>query len=243
MIVLNAVDDQFYFATSQELKKWFEPATQAGFDIAMLGQATWFLQSGITQFVDYSTILDQSRFAALVTARYLPPLDNDRISPCWKAVSACPLPALPVLTKNDCSQNYAAIMKLPEECNFDHAAAIGSLIWLINTFVKLSFRKLAKYMRYPGRQHFVYLHHLPNHIQFYRHCGGTNFTVKSGCRPNTSWWLIAETSRLLIPRSSSSQTRRFNKVKWWIDVTKQDSQSEARLLNALNSVSINAVVG
>jgi hypothetical protein len=73
---------------------------------------------------------------------------------------ASPLPASPVFTKNDCSDNYAAVMRLQEEFNFEYAAAIGSLIWLMNTYVKLCFavRKLAKFMQYPGRQHFAYLH-------------------------------------------------------------------------------------
>jgi hypothetical protein len=48
---------------------------------------------------------------------------------------------------------------------------------LMNTFIKLSFaiRKLAKYMQYPGKQHFVYLHHLLNHIQCHRCSGGIKF--------------------------------------------------------------------
>jgi hypothetical protein len=70
-MVLNAVDDQLYFATNPNLKIWFEKATQGRFDVTLLGQATWYLQSRITQLADYSIILDQSRYAALVCARYL----------------------------------------------------------------------------------------------------------------------------------------------------------------------------
>jgi hypothetical protein len=69
--VLNAVDDQLYFATHVSLKNWFEEETQRRFDVQLLGQATWYLQSRITQCADYSIILDQSRYAALVVERYL----------------------------------------------------------------------------------------------------------------------------------------------------------------------------
>jgi hypothetical protein len=174
MMVFTAVDDQLYFATHPELKEWFEKATQQRFDVTMLGQATWYLQSRITQLADYSIILDQSRYAAFVTTRYLPPLNHDSFNLQRKAMYASPLPALPVFTKNDCSDNYAAVMRLQEEFNIEYAAAIGSLIWLMNTFVKLCFaiRKLAKFMQYPGRQHFVYLHYLLNHIQCHRCTGG-----------------------------------------------------------------------
>lgn len=115
MMVLNAVDDQLYFATNPKLKTWFEQVTQARFDVSMLGQAKWYLQSRITQLADFSIILDQSRYAALITARYLPPTSIDSISDSRKAKYASPLPASPTFTKNDCSKNYAAVMRLQEE--------------------------------------------------------------------------------------------------------------------------------
>jgi hypothetical protein len=62
--VLNAVDDQLYFATNQNLKNWFEQAATQHFDVQMMGQAVWYLQSRITQLADFSIILDQSRYAA-----------------------------------------------------------------------------------------------------------------------------------------------------------------------------------
>jgi hypothetical protein len=139
-----------------ELKEWFEKATQQRFDVTMLGQATRYLQSRITQLADYSIILDQSRYAALVTTRYLLPLNHDGIKLQRKAMYASPLPALPAFTKNDCSDNYAAVMRLQEEFNFEYAAAIGSLIWLMNTFVKLcfAFRKLEKVYAVPRKASF-----------------------------------------------------------------------------------------
>jgi hypothetical protein len=43
IVVLNAVDDQLYFATDKTLKEWFEEATQTKFDVQLLGQANWYL--------------------------------------------------------------------------------------------------------------------------------------------------------------------------------------------------------
>jgi hypothetical protein len=48
IIVLNVVDNQLYFPTTKELKFWFEDATQQRFDVKILGQATWYLQSRTT---------------------------------------------------------------------------------------------------------------------------------------------------------------------------------------------------
>jgi hypothetical protein len=41
--VLNAVDDQLYFATDPFMKEWFEDATQSRFDVQFIGQANWYL--------------------------------------------------------------------------------------------------------------------------------------------------------------------------------------------------------
>jgi hypothetical protein len=61
-----------------------------------------------------------------------------------------------------------------KDYGFEFAAAIGSLIWLMKTFVKLSLAiwKLAKYMQSPAKRHFIYLRHLQNHIQCHRFSGG-----------------------------------------------------------------------
>jgi hypothetical protein len=104
-------------------------------------------------------------------------ISTEDISSERKQMYASPLPSSPVFTKRDCSDNYVAVMQLQEEFSFEYAAAIGSLIWLMNTFVKLSYaiRKLAKYMQYPGKQHFICLKHLLNHIQCFRCSGGIKF--------------------------------------------------------------------
>ena len=104
--VLNAVDDQCYFATNNELKVWFEEATKKRFDVQLLGQAQWYLQSRITQCADYSIILDQSRYAALIIERYLPNLPSKTLTPRSIKAYEAPLPPTAVFTKKDCSENY-----------------------------------------------------------------------------------------------------------------------------------------
>jgi hypothetical protein len=42
LIVLNAVDDQLYFCTSDKMRKWIEESTQKRFDVQLLGQAHWY---------------------------------------------------------------------------------------------------------------------------------------------------------------------------------------------------------
>ncbi|KAG7357481.1 hypothetical protein IV203_002169 [Nitzschia inconspicua] len=159
------------------MKEWFEKQTERRFDVQKLGQAEWYLQSRITQLADYSIILDQSRYAALVAGRYLSPVNEDQIPTSIKVKYASPLPSGTVFTKQDCSQSYADVMKIQEEFGFEYAAAVGSLIYLMNTFVKLAFaiRKLAKFMQKPGRKHFETLKHLLHHIQCHRCSAGIKF--------------------------------------------------------------------
>jgi hypothetical protein len=68
-------------------------------------------------------------------------------------------------------------MKLQEELGFEYAAAIGSLVYLMNTFVRLTFaiRKLAKFMQYPGRTHVKKLKHLLQHVRCHRCTAGIKF--------------------------------------------------------------------
>ena len=177
IVVLNAVDDQCYFSTSNELKVWFEEATQKRFDVQLLGQAQWYLQSRITQCADYSIILDQSRYAALIIERYLPNLPSKTLTPRSIKAYEAPLPPTAVFTKKDCSENYLDVQKLEEEFGFEYAAVIGSLIYLMNTFTRLVYgiRKLARYMQYPGKTHFKLLSHLLHHIHLHRCKAGIKF--------------------------------------------------------------------
>ncbi|KAG7340335.1 reverse transcriptase RNA-dependent DNA polymerase [Nitzschia inconspicua] len=146
---------------------WFERETDRRFDVQKLGQAEWYLQSRITQLADYSIILDQSRYAALVAARYLGPVNEEQIPTSTRVKYASPLPSGTVFTKEDCSKTYVDVLKLQEEFGFEYAAAVGSLIYLMNTFIKLTFsiRKLAKFMQKPGRTHFTILKHQLHHVQ------------------------------------------------------------------------------
>jgi hypothetical protein len=174
--VLNAVDDQLYFATNDSLRKWFEDATQTRLDVQLMGQATWYLQSRITQCPDYSIILDQSRYAALVVQRYSTITDSE-IDQRMKDQYATPIPTSAVLTKQQCSATYSDVMKLQREYGFEYAGLVGSIIYLMNTNVRLNYaiRKLARFMQYPGNCQFKLIRHLLRHIQCHRNKGGIKF--------------------------------------------------------------------
>jgi hypothetical protein len=135
IVVLNAVDDQLYFATNPALRNWFEKATQSRFDVQLMGQSNWYLQSRITQHADYSITLDQSRYAALVLQRYLMRASDADVTVLMKNKFATPIPVTTIFTKKDCCPTYSDVMELQEEFGFEYAAAVGSLIYLMNTYI------------------------------------------------------------------------------------------------------------
>jgi hypothetical protein len=99
IVVLNAVDDQLYFATAPSLKQWFEEATQSRFDIQLMGQANWYLQSRITQCIDHSITIDQSRYAALVLQNFLNGASDSQVTIKMKSKYSTPVPTITVFTK------------------------------------------------------------------------------------------------------------------------------------------------
>jgi hypothetical protein len=94
-----------------------------------------------------------------------------------KSKYSTPVPTTTVFTKSDCSPTYSKVTELQQEFGFEHAAVIGSLIYLMNTYIRLnhSIRKLARFMQYPGRNHFKLLLHLLRHLQCHRLKGGIKF--------------------------------------------------------------------
>jgi hypothetical protein len=88
-----------------------------------------------------------------------------------------PLPTTATFTKQDCSPTYSDVIKIQEEFGFEYAAVVGSLIYLMNTYVRINYaiRKLARFMQYPGRKHFKMLLHLLRHLQCHRCRGGIKF--------------------------------------------------------------------
>ena len=71
-IIKKAVDDQLYFTNNEALRKEFETRLQKRFDVELMGQAHWYLQARITQETNHSIILDQARYMALISSRFLP---------------------------------------------------------------------------------------------------------------------------------------------------------------------------
>jgi hypothetical protein len=94
-----------------------------------------------------------------------------------KTKYSTPVPATTIFTKQDCSNTYSEVMAIQDEYGFQYAAVVGSLIYLMNTYIRLNYaiRKLARFMQYPGRNHFKLLSHLLRHLQCYRLNGGVKF--------------------------------------------------------------------
>jgi hypothetical protein len=110
-----------------------------------------------------------------------------------------------IFTKADCSQNHSEVMDLQAEYGIEYAAAVGSLIYLINTFIKLQFgvRKLSRFMRMPGRKHFKALRHMLHFIRCHRTSSGIKYysnpteapmhatLIEAGCTKATAFPIIA----------------------------------------------------
>jgi hypothetical protein len=109
--------------------------------------------------------------------KYLNGNSEAAITPQMKAKYVTPIPTTATFTRQDCSQTYVDVMTLQAEFGFVYAAVVGSLIYLMNTYVRLNYaiRKLARFMQLPGRNHFKLLLHLLRHLQCYRLHGGIKF--------------------------------------------------------------------
>ena len=142
-----------------------------------MGLAHWYLQARLNQLHDFSIILDQSRYIALITTRFLPNSDiTDPSEEDTKKYKA-PLPYSFVATTKDKSPNYYAVQELETKYGFQYSSGVGMLIFLLNTAIVLHFaiRKLAKFNSLPGETHYKSLIHLLHHLRTHRTQFGTKF--------------------------------------------------------------------
>ena len=187
LCLLNAVDDQLYFSNCDDMRRKFEAAVKADFDVDFLGQAHWYLQARITQHTDFSITLDQSRYAALICSRFIPtlPISNITTADCEKYRQ--PLPSGFIATKTDLANDMFEVKRLEDEFGFKYASVIGMLIFSLNTFVYLHFpiRKLAKFMIRPGRVHYAATAHLLRHLRCNTRTGGLTYYADLSTAPVT----------------------------------------------------------
>ena len=176
MYLINAVDDQLYFTNNENLRKEFEARLQKRFDVELMGQAHWYLQARITQEANHSIVLDQARYMALISSRFLPQYPTTNITNEDKAKYSSPLPASFVPSKKKQSKNFLEAKELEKEYGFQYSSAIGMLIYLMNTAMTLQYaiRKLAKFNTLPGKDHYKALIHLLHHVRTHR----TDFGLK-----------------------------------------------------------------
>jgi hypothetical protein len=178
IILLSYCDDTAYFASSDEVCDKFESCMCKRFDCKLLGQIHWFLQARITQHSNFDITLDQSRYTTAMCKRFLPNYDVVKPSQQEKEKYSAMLPNNFIFTKEDCSTSYIDTKELEHEFQLEYPVVIGSLLWILNTYPRLQFpiRKLAKYMRLPGRNHFRAVLHLLHHIRCHHTCGLTYYS-------------------------------------------------------------------
>ena len=109
LVIVNAVDDQLYFSTCEDMRKKFEEAIAKRFDVDLLGQAHCYLQSRVTQSANFDVTVDQLRYIALIVSRFLPNVDINKLTDAQMKRFSAPLTYdfLPprriiLLTRNTC---------------------------------------------------------------------------------------------------------------------------------------------
>ena len=161
----NVVDDQLYFSNYDPLRQDFENALKNEFLVEFMGQANWYLQARIQQLANYSIVLDQSRYMALISSRFLPEFPTNNITSEDKARYTSPLPQSFVPSKQDQSKTYSEVKDLEAKFGFQYSSVVGMLIFLMNTTITLQYgiRKLARFNAMPGKPHYKALIHLMHH--------------------------------------------------------------------------------
>ena len=177
MFLINAVDDQLYFSNNPALKADFESRIKKRFDCELMGLAHWYLQARLNQLHNNSIVLDQTRYMALIVARFLPQHNVMNLTSEEKDKYKSPLPPTFVPTKKDCSADLLSVEELKTKHGFQYSSVVGMLIFLLNTAIILHYaiRKLAKFNTLPGKQHYKAIIHLLHHIRTCRTNYGTMF--------------------------------------------------------------------
>ena len=76
LVVLYYVDYCVYWYTYEEIGNWFVDTLGNILHVNFLGYVDWFMSISISQLMDHSISVDQSRYATYVVAKYL---DNSTI--------------------------------------------------------------------------------------------------------------------------------------------------------------------
>jgi Reverse transcriptase (RNA-dependent DNA polymerase) len=178
IILLSYCDDSAYFASSTETREKFEEAMCKRFHCKILGQIHWFLQARIQQHENFDITLDQSRYAASMCARFLPNENSKNPTVSDRRKYDSPLPRDFQFTKKDCSEKYSQVLHWERIFGFEYASLVGCMLWILNTYARLQFpiRKLAKFMRLPGKKHFLAIYHLLQHVRCHHLMGLTYYS-------------------------------------------------------------------
>ena len=172
-------DDGLYKNSNNDLRwiKRFEKEISARFHVELKGSAHWFLTMRIQRDRFENFTLDQARYALNIVIKYLGTSEQ-------KKITNRHLPHDFEAARQDCSTSELEVKKLADEFRFEYRSVICSLIYLLNTRPDIMFAvtKLAKFMQYPGKKHFLTVVHLIKYTKD-SHGLGLRFYHKFGDSP------------------------------------------------------------
>ena len=125
MFLINGVDDQLYFSNNPALKADFESRIKKRFDCELMGLAHWYLQARLNQLHNNSIVLDQTRYMALIVARFLPQHNVMNLTSEEKDKYKSPLPPTFVPTKKDCSADLLSVEELKTKHGFQYSSVVA----------------------------------------------------------------------------------------------------------------------
>ena len=170
--VLDYVNDMLYFGSCTSLHKLFEEALVGCFNVNLLGQASWFLQTWVIQEADFLIIFDQTHYTCMVMCKYLgDPTDNTPTKSVHQYQT--PLPSMFISSKADYAKSLHEVGELTKHFGYDYQFIIGALLFLVNMRADLIYRvwKLTKFSLKPGEVHYHMVCHMLCYVQAHPNLG------------------------------------------------------------------------
>ena len=118
IIVLSYVDDCVCWYKNKYIGKWFVDTLGKRFHVNFLGYVHWFMSIRISQLKDHSILVDQTRYATSIVAKYL---DTATVKVSTKFYKT-KFPADMIFTKEDVSTSDEQVEKLTREYNIHYRA-------------------------------------------------------------------------------------------------------------------------
>ena len=123
----------------------------------------------IKQDKDFNITIDQGRYVQSILHRFLDQAKTKES----KKLHSTPLPCNFKATKTDLANSEEESQQIQEEFNIDFAACVGCIIYLSYTRPDIIFgvKKMAKFIRKPGRYHLECIIHMLRYPRDNPSCG------------------------------------------------------------------------